>query len=106
MQQFQNHQVDKNYLAIVRGHLDASGTIDYDLASEKQKPAKKAITHYERLTESELNTPIGLRYATARYSLLKIKLETGRRHKIRRHFAHIRHPIIGDKKHGDCKYNK
>lgn len=105
-EQFRNHQIEKNYLAIVRGHLDATGTIDYDLAPEKHKPAKSAITHYQRITQSELNTPVGLRYPTARYSLVKINLETGRRHQIRRHFAHIRHPIIGDKRHGDCKYNK
>jgi tRNA pseudouridine65 synthase len=31
---------------------------------------------------------------------------TGRRHQIRRHFAHIRHPLIGDTTHGDGRHNR
>jgi tRNA pseudouridine65 synthase len=45
-------------------------------------------------------------YQTARYSLVKIKPETGRMHQIRKHFAHIRHYIIGDKRHGDWRHNR
>jgi tRNA pseudouridine65 synthase len=49
---------------------------------------------------------IGLRYPTARFSLVEIEPETGRRHQIRKHFAHLRHPVIGDPRHGDVKHNK
>ncbi|HRI61594.1 MAG TPA: hypothetical protein PK228_17770, partial [Saprospiraceae bacterium] len=42
---------------------------------------------------------------TARFSLVEARLETGRRHQIRKHFAHLNYPVIGDKRHGDVKQN-
>ena len=103
--QFRNKEVEKEYLAVIRGFVSSEGTIDYPIANDPAKPRQEAVTHFTRLSQSELDWPIG-RYATARYSLVEIRTETGRRHQIRRHFAHIRHPVIGDKKHGDCKHNK
>lgn len=102
---FRAKKVEKQYLGIVRGYVEESATIDYPLAKEKWLPKKEAISHYLRLAQTEINVPIG-RYETARYSLVEVRLETGRRHQIRRHFSHLRHPIIGDKKHGDVKHNK
>jgi tRNA pseudouridine65 synthase len=32
--------------------------------------------------------------------------KTGRKHQLRRHLAHLRHPIIGDSKHGDLRQNR
>jgi tRNA pseudouridine65 synthase len=46
------------------------------------------------------------RYATGRFSLLQLKPKTGRKHQLRRHMGHIRHPIIGDTSHGDGKQNR
>lgn len=46
------------------------------------------------------------RYPTSRYSLLELTPETGRKHQLRRHMAHIRHPIIGDSAHGDLRQNR
>jgi len=40
-----------------------------------------------------------------RYSLVALHPKTGRRHQIRRHLAHLRHPIIGDINYGDNKQN-
>ncbi len=97
--------IHKKYLAIVRGFLDAAGTIDYPLVTKEHLPAQEAITHYKNLGQIEKDFHVN-RYPTSRYSLLEITLDTGRRHQIRRHFAHLRHPIIGDKRHGDCKHNK
>ena len=103
--QFRNRTVRKQYVGIVRGYVEDEATIDYPLAKEKWLPKKEAITHYHKMGQREINEPIG-RYQTARYSLVAIELETGRRHQIRRHFSHLRHPIIGDKRHGDVKHNK
>lgn len=102
---FREQLVEKQYLAIVRGYLPENGIIDYPLAKEKHLPKKEAITHFERLQQVELPIAIG-RYTTARYSFLKLRPKTGRSHQIRRHLSHLRHPIIGDKKHGDVKHNK
>lgn len=106
-EQFRNQQVEKLYLAIVRGWLDDLGTIDYPLKDEETgilKP-RNALTSYYCLDRSEIDEAIGLRYPTARFSLTVVIPHTGRRHQIRKHFSHIRHPIIGDKRHGDVKQN-
>lgn len=103
---FQEKQVDKRYRAIVRGWVAEQGTIDYPLAdAEVGQALQPAITHYWRLGKSEIPEAIGNKYLTARFSLIEVEPETGRRQQIRKHFAHVFHPIIGDKRHGDCKHN-
>ena len=104
---FAERQPDKTYLAIVSGYAPESGTIDYPIRPDRDnglKEAQEAITHFERLGTVELPIPVGP-YQTSRYSLVKIKPETGRMHQIRRHMGHLRHYIIGDKKHGDWRHN-
>src|SRR5690606_16510621 len=63
-----------------------------------------AVTHFKRLATVELPIAVGP-YQTARYSLVSVTPETGRMHQIRNHLGHIRHYIIGDKKHGDWRHN-
>ena len=101
---FMNKEIQKQYIAIIRGYVEKKSTINYALAKEPHLPKKEAITHYQRLQQTELPVAIS-RYPSSRYSLVKVTLETGRRHQIRRHFSHLRHPIIGDKRHGDVKHN-
>lgn len=106
--------MEKTYLAIVRGHTPDSGAIDYPLVeildrmtdrkARQDKDAQSAITNYRRLAIAELPHAVG-RYATARYSLLEIKPQTGRKHQIRRHMKHIFHPLLGDTTYGDGRHN-
>lgn len=103
-QQFAQNLVKKKYLAIVRGYTDDQGTIDYPLINDKGKK-QEAVTHYTALSRSELDIPMG-KFNTSRYSLVEVFPETGRMHQIRKHFAHILHPIIGDRPHGCNKQNK
>lgn len=105
---FEARETGKVYYAIVRGYTPEAATIDSPIRPDKDhqhKEAQEAVTHYTRLATIELPIPVG-RYATARYSLVEVRPETGRMHQIRKHFAHIRHYIIGDKKHGDWRHNK
>ncbi|MBV6442864.1 MAG: tRNA pseudouridine synthase C [Saprospiraceae bacterium] len=105
-EQVMDKTVEKKYLVVVRGWTPESGTIDYALDDpDSGKGRLPAITHFTRLGTSEIDAPIGLRYKTARFSLVEARLETGRRHQIRKHFAHLNHPVIGDKRHGDVKQN-
>lgn len=101
---FMNKQVNKKYVALVRGFTPVSGVIDYALTNEKGK-VQEAITHYKTLKSYELPIPYG-KQVTSRYSLVEVHPETGRMHQIRKHFAHIFHPIIGDRPHGCNKQNK
>ncbi|MBU1105452.1 MAG: pseudouridylate synthase [Candidatus Riflebacteria bacterium] len=112
---FTERSVSKEYIAVVRGHTCEAETIDYplrelwdkmtDRESSRDKPAQPAITCYERLAIAEL--PIAVRpHLSARYSLLRVRPQTGRSRQIRRHLKHIFHQIIGDHKHGDNAHNR
>lgn len=101
---FASGKISKTYLAIVRGYTDDTGTIDYPLKSEKST-FQDAITHYRTLRHAEIDFPSHT-HATSRYSLVEVKPANGRMHQIRRHLAHIRHPIIGDRPHGCNKQNR
>ena len=101
------HKVDKFYFALVKGNLKKDkGTIDESLTrtdspkgskmkvGESGKDAQEAITHYRVKQHYE------------GYDLVKIKLETGRMHQIRAHFASIGHPLLGDTRYGDFALNR
>jgi tRNA pseudouridine65 synthase len=104
-QVFEQREIKKEYLAIVRGYTDECGHIDYPLREEPHKPEQQAITDYRRLATVELPIPIG-RYTTSRYSLLQVTPVTGRMRQIRKHFHHIFHPLIGDTSHGEGRHNR
>ncbi|MGN6178888.1 MAG: pseudouridine synthase [Mucilaginibacter sp.] len=103
-QQFMRDEVNKRYLAIVRGHTPDTEKIDYPLRRENGT-LQEAFTSYTTLKRAELNVPFGA-HATSRYSLINVTPKTGRMHQIRKHLAHVFHPIIGDRTHGCNKQNK
>jgi tRNA pseudouridine65 synthase len=103
--QFERHEVDKRYEAIVRGWTERSGTIDSPLREHPDAPLLPAVTEYRRRASLELPIPFGA-HATVRYAFVEARPRTGRMHQIRRHFAHLRHPIVGDVRHGDGKHNR
>jgi len=96
--------VQKKYLAIVRGYTNDKGIIDYPLKKDNQV-LQDAVTAYKTLDRTELEIPFSGK-PTSRYSLVEVEPLTGRMHQIRKHFAHIFHPIIGDRPHGCNKQNK
>lgn len=103
---FMERAIHKKYLTIVRGiPSEKEGLIDHPLHSERSNKLQEAQTRFKIWAESEIPYNSTGRYPTSRYSLLEVDLLTGRTHQIRRHLAHIRHYIIGDKKHGDNKQN-
>lgn len=102
-----DHEVDKYYLALVKGNLKKEkGTISESLTrtdaakgskmkvGSDNKDAKNAVTHYRVKQHYE------------GFDLVKIKLETGRMHQIRAHFASIGHPLLGDSRYGDFALNR
>ena len=103
-QQFMNGEVQKKYLAVLRGHTPDQLDIDYPLARENGT-IQEAFTSFVTLKRAELDIAFG-KHPTSRYSLVEASPTTGRMHQLRKHFAHIFYPIIGDRKHGCNKQNK
>jgi tRNA pseudouridine65 synthase len=114
-QEFMEHRIAKEYIAIVRGYADEEKLIDHplkqmlDTKEQKRqgitKEAQEAQTYYKRLATVELPYPVS-RYPVARYSLVRLQPKTGRKHQLRRHMKHDMHHIIGDTKHGRGEHNK
>lgn len=103
-QQFAQNKVHKKYLAIVRGYTADEGFVDYPLSNDQGK-TQEALTDYKTIGRAEIDIPSG-KFNTSRYSLVQVHPQSGRMHQIRKHFAHIMHPIIGDRPHGCNKQNK
>jgi tRNA pseudouridine65 synthase len=103
---FATRQVTKTYHAVVRGWLTGAGEIDYALRSEENpEKVQSAISLYRGIKQSTIAVPVG-RYPSARCSLVELQPKTGRTHQLRRHMAHLRHPILGDTRHGDGVQNQ
>jgi tRNA pseudouridine65 synthase len=102
--QFDRGEPSKTYWAVVRGFTPDSETIDYPLMKENGQ-MQEAVTEYKTLQRVEIPVALG-KHQTQRYSLVEVKPQTGRMHQIRKHFDHIRHPIIGDRPYGCNKQNK
>ncbi len=100
-----DRSLGKYYLCIVKGRIESKERIEgYLSKDEKRNQVNISKTASEGsdyiCTEYE---PIA--YAEHKYTLLRVKLITGKSHQIRAHLASIGHPIIGDYKYGDQKTN-
>lgn len=90
---------DRRYVAVVSGKMEKEGgTISSWLKDNKayvtyssptDNGGKYAVTHFHTLDARE------------RYSLVELKLETGRKNQIRVHMQDIGHPVVGDSKYGN-----
>jgi 23S rRNA pseudouridine1911/1915/1917 synthase len=95
--QFKSRQVEKVYLALVRGHLPAlEGIIEAPLARDPRRRQQIAVAAGGR----EARTRYRLLEALGEYSLLEVRPETGRTHQIRVHLAWLGVPVAGDRVYG------
>lgn len=112
--QFEEQQVHKDYLAIVRGHPPLGGIIRHALTLKDDRQsrapvdgeAQPALTLYHRLGTATLPVQVDARYPHSRYALVRCRPHTGRRHQLRRHLKHLNHPIIGDSSYGKGPHNR
>jgi tRNA pseudouridine65 synthase len=106
-EQFMGRDVHKQYLVVVRGWPEpADDVIDYPLPGARETgPRREARTRYRRLATTEVPIALG-RYPQQRYALLLAEPESGRFRQIRKHLAHIHHPVIGDCQHGRGDHNR
>lgn len=99
-EQIKNREVNKHYIALVRGIIqEDEATINMPIARSKKdrkkmavdKDGREAITHFKVLKRYD------------HYTLIELKIDTGRTHQIRVHMAEIGHPVIGDEVYSNGK---
>jgi tRNA pseudouridine65 synthase len=91
---FERGEVDKRYLALVRGIPGEHVVIDHPIPRKPGGPRVPSVTEVRRLE------------TFGRYALVEARPRTGRLHQIRRHLKHISCPLIGDVRYGKGPHNR
>ena len=92
-QQFENQQISKTYVALVKGKLEGEGVLDSSIDQQKAKTFYKSVRVEQSLSYADV-------------SMVELQPKTGRTHQLRIHMAEIGHPIVGDAVHDSEKVLK
>lgn len=104
---FKERKIDKIYYAIVHGKWDKKITkIDLPLHRTETKDGQRLVKVDHKNGKNSVTNIRSVKYLEDDYSLLEIKLETGRTHQIRVHCKAMGHPVVADKKYGFDKLDK
>lgn len=99
IRQMQAREIQRHYLTLVHGHVISGGVIDTFYGRHPHNRLKMAVCDRGKQAVTEYT----LRKQYHHFTLLDVKLMTGRTHQIRVHMAHIHHPVVGDPLYGGRK---
>lgn len=122
---FKNHEIHKKYASLVHGLTEKEGLLDFNIVRHGKKGkfvvgpgGKNSLTEFKLIKNYKFNDlalndfkrknfeRLNAKYDLENYSLVDVKIYTGRTHQIRVHFAHIKHPVVGDELYGFHKMIK
>ena len=98
------HCIDKTYLTICKGYMKDNDMIGY-MKKDSDQSLVKAVSKDTKGALMMHTIVKNIKYHND-FSLLEVKIITGRTHQIRIHLSSVDHPIIGDSKYGDFELNK
>jgi 23S rRNA pseudouridine1911/1915/1917 synthase len=96
IRQMQAREIQRHYITLVQGHLISGGIIETGYGRHPRNRLKMAVTKNGR----DAITHYSIKKQYQDYTLLDVRLMTGRTHQIRVHLAHIKHPVVGDPLYG------
>ena len=92
-------EIKKEYVALVKGELDGSGTVDVPMYRPDPMKTLRACSYELGVEEALTHWTVEKKFRGA--TLIRLNLETGRTHQIRVHMAFSGHPLAGDDMYGD-----
>ncbi len=96
----------KKYICLVKGNINKDKHIKGYLIKDDKKNIVKILDSNQENEASFIETYYRPLYSRDNITFLEVTLITGKTHQIRSHLASVNHPIVGDNKYGDVKFNK
>ncbi len=100
---FKERNIEKKYLALLYGRLENERKVKVPIGRDRRNRVKMAVDFDKGRAASSIFTPIEI---IEDFTLVDVKIHSGRTHQIRVHASHINHPVVGDDLYGKNFYKR